>query len=131
MSRHWSLELRGLTSAKARKWMVRFLILGLLGLFLGSCSSWQAAQLYREGSLALEKGEFDLAVSDLEAAAALQPDSSEIQNHLGIAYEGSGEIEDARRAFERAVALDCDNASASTNLEALREAHWSRESSLP
>jgi Flp pilus assembly protein TadD len=52
-------------------------------------------------------------------AAALKPESSKIQNHLGIAYERTGEQAAALAAFERAVELDCDNAAASANLASL------------
>ena len=48
------------------------------------------------------------------------PEASEVQNHLGIAYQAAGRKNDALAAYERAVALDCDNAAAQHNLEALR-----------
>ena len=46
------------------------------------------------------------------------PDASEIQNHLGLAYVEAGREADALRAFQRAVALDCDNQAARQNLRA-------------
>ena len=52
-------------------------------------------------------------------ASERAPQASEIHNHLGIAYLGVGRTEDARRSFERAVALDCDNRAAQSNLRAL------------
>ena len=83
------------------------------------CSNWRASQLYQSGSHALDEGDSTRAVSDLMQAAALKPESSEIQNHLGIAYERTGDEAAALAAFERAVELDCDNAAASANLTAL------------
>ncbi len=52
----------------------------------------------------------------LEAAAERVPHASEVHNHLGLAYQAAGRPGDARRAFERAVALDCDDRAARENL---------------
>ena len=97
---------------------VAFMVCFLAAFHIG-CSNWQASQFYQSGSHALDEGDSRRAVSDLEQAALLKPDSSEIQNHLGIAYERSGQPAAALAAFERAVELDCDNAAASANLTAL------------
>ena len=83
------------------------------------CGTWQAAQLYQSGSRALESGELELAVADLESAAKLEPERSEIRNHLGLAYAAAGNVGAAEHAFEAAIALDCENAAARRNLEAL------------
>ena len=88
-----------------------------LGLALVGCASFQAARLYRSGSNALERGETTRAIADLEHAAELLPHASEVQNHLGLAYDAAGRPEAAQQAFERAVALDCDNEAAQQNLE--------------
>ncbi|HEY5656747.1 MAG TPA: tetratricopeptide repeat protein [Myxococcota bacterium] len=80
------------------------------------CATYEGARLYRRGSDALERGDVERAVADLERAAALVPHASEIQNHLGLAYRASGRDADALRAFRRAVALDCDNRQALHNL---------------
>src|SRR5204862_1748691 len=74
-----------------------------------SCSAIEGARLYREGTQALERGDADSAVRSLERAAERVPQASEVQNHLGLAYLASGRRDDAVRAFERAVALDCNN----------------------
>jgi len=87
----------------------------LLALALG-CASFRAARLYQEGSLALERGEVAHAVAALEHAARLAPEASEIQNHLGLAYQAADRPDAALQAFRRAVALDCDNQPAAHNL---------------
>ena len=94
---------------------------------LGGCASspvasWQGARLYVSGSQALEAGRTDEAVRDLERAAELAPQASEIQNHLGAAYAAQGRDAEALVAFERAVELDCDNDAAQQNLRAARSA---------
>jgi len=83
------------------------------------CASWRAAQLYQSGTQALSSGEIEQAVSELERAARLQPDASEIQNHLGLAKLASGDHDAAEAAFERAVELDCDNDAARRNLASI------------
>lgn len=95
------------------------LVLGL-ALLLAGCASFDATRAFHNGTNALERGEHERAVAELERAAALVPDSSAVQNHLGIAYEASGRPEDARRAYERAVELSCENEAAQRNLRAIR-----------
>jgi Flp pilus assembly protein TadD len=67
------------------------------------------------------RGDAERAVADLERAAVLTPQASEVQNHLGLAYGALGRDDDAVRAFERAVEIDCDNRAAQQNLRAARE----------
>jgi Flp pilus assembly protein TadD len=85
---------------------------------LAGCASFQAARLYQSGTAALDAGEPERAVADLERAGALAPQASEVQNHLGLAYAAAGRPDDAERAFRRAVELDCENAAARENLRA-------------
>ena len=94
---------------------------------LSGCATYQGARLYDRGTLALERGDAAAAVADLERASALVPHASEVQNHLGLAYEAQGRSADARAAFERALALDCDNEAARQNLRAAE----SRASAAP
>jgi Flp pilus assembly protein TadD len=87
---------------------------------VAGCADLEARRFYRAGTDALDRGDSQRAVADLERAAALEPEISAIQNHLGIAYEDAGRSEDALLAYERAVALDCDNRAAEANLRELR-----------
>lgn len=92
----------------------------LLAFVLGGCQSeaaraFRGARHYAAGSEALERGASARAVFELSLAAELVPHASEIQNHLGLAYLAEGDVTRARRAFERAVELDCDNAAAAAN----------------
>jgi Flp pilus assembly protein TadD len=99
---------------------IRLLAVLALALVLGGatagCATWQGARLYRSGSAALDRGETGRAIDELERAAELVPRASEVQNHLGLAYQQAGREADARRAFARAVELDCDNEAARENL---------------
>jgi Flp pilus assembly protein TadD len=94
------------------------LLLLLAQLDSSGCASYRGARLYHAGTLSLEKGDTRLAISQLEEAASLVPQASEIENHLGLAYLEDGRRPDALRAFERAVELDCSNAAARENLAA-------------
>ena len=96
--------------------MRRLLLSVALAACLTGCASWEGAQLYQRGTDALQRGDAS-AVADLERASQLVPQASEIQNHLGLAYEASGRDDDALAAFRRAVELDCDNAAAVANLK--------------
>jgi len=95
-----------------------FLVATLLFAVAG-CASLEGARLYRSGTEALERGDAERATDRLSRAAHLLPQASEVQNHLGLAHLAAGRRAEARRAFERAVLLDCDNASARHNLAAV------------
>jgi Flp pilus assembly protein TadD len=93
------------------------LLLALLG-----CSSVEGYRHFQAGNEALDRGDSASAVAELERAAVLAPEQSEIFNHLGLAYVAAGRRADALFAFERAVALDCDNRAAAANLHAAQVA---------
>jgi Flp pilus assembly protein TadD len=90
----------------------------VLALAFAGCAQFQGARLYQSGTEALDRGDSEQAIADLERAAERVPDASEVQNHLGLAYAAAGRDEDALRAFHRAVDLDCDNHAAAQNLRA-------------
>ena len=89
---------------------------GVLALGLSGCTSYQGARLYQSGTLALDRGDSARAIEELERAAELVPEASEVQNHLGLAYASAGRNADARKAFQRAVDIDCGNLAAAENL---------------
>jgi Flp pilus assembly protein TadD len=80
------------------------------------CASFEGARLYTSGTEALDRGEPAVAVDELQRAATLLPEASEVHNHLGLAYQAAGRPGEAESAFRRAVDLDCDNAAAVENL---------------
>ncbi|MCZ6783218.1 MAG: tetratricopeptide repeat protein [Proteobacteria bacterium] len=96
------------------------MVLVLLVALVSGCASFRAARLYGSGTDALDRGDPGRAIAELEQAAALAPQASEIQNHLGLAYGAEGREAEARDAFERALELDCDNHAARENLLVLR-----------
>jgi tetratricopeptide (TPR) repeat protein len=107
------------------------LLLGaLVASLLAGCAAFEGARLYERGTQALDRGDPAAAIADLEHAAELVPQSSEIQNHLGLAHEAAGQDEAALQAFQRAVALDCSNEAAQQNLAAA-EARRARLAARP
>jgi Flp pilus assembly protein TadD len=112
----------------AAAWVRMTVLIGLWSAITG-CAAWSATRLYESGTHALDRGDTPRAVADLEEAARLLPDSSEIQNHLGIAYEAAGREPSALAAYRRAVALDCSNDAAVRNLRAA-EARWAPGASV-
>jgi len=107
----------GMTRPLCRPLAPALLLLALLP----GCASFEGARLYNSGTDALDRGEPARAAADLERAAELVPEASEVQNHLGLAYAELGRDADAERAFRRAVELDCDNAAARENLRAAEQ----------
>jgi Flp pilus assembly protein TadD len=106
---------------------VRFLLAAVLASLLVACATTSATRLFRSGTTALDRGDSVAAVRDLEEAARILPESSAVHNHLGLAYAASQRDADALAAFERAVALDCDNQAAQSNLaQARARAHVAR-----
>ena len=94
------------------------LTLFLIALTSAGCTTFRGARLYSSGTEAFDRGDVTRAIADLERAAELVPQASEIQNHLGLAYAADGRHGEALLAFRRAVALDCDNQAARGNLRA-------------
>lgn len=98
--------------------MIRLAAIALAVVGQLGCASLEGYRHFDAGSAALDRGDAATAVRELEQAALLVPERSEVHNHLGIAYSAAGRPQDARLAFERAVALDCDNREAAANLAA-------------
>ncbi len=89
--------------------------MGLVGPTTG-CVSVEAGRHLEAGNAALDAGRPAQAVAHFEAAIAVWPEASELHNHLGIALAADGRHRATLAAFERAVALDCDNQAAQQNL---------------
>ncbi|MCL4179800.1 MAG: tetratricopeptide repeat protein [Verrucomicrobia bacterium] len=72
-----------------------------------------------DGERLLGEGQYEQAAQRLERAVQLIPDNTQAWNHLGLAYHRVGRLEDATRAYEQALALDRELASARFNLGCL------------
>lgn len=65
---------------------------------------------------ALERGETEAAISQLEKAIAIQPDNAGLWCTLGAAYRRSDSFDASRQAYERALALKPDYLQVLSNL---------------
>lgn len=80
-------------------------------------SPTETAQTYASlGQLYTRKGDFNLAVTWLEKARTLEPNSARLLLALAIAYEHVGRTRDAQAAYHSALAQDPGNAQALNNL---------------
>jgi lipoprotein NlpI len=61
---------------------------------------------YNRGTSYEDKGEFDLAIADLDRAVEIEPKYKEAFVNLGYAYDGKGDYERAIAAYGKAIDLD-------------------------
>jgi len=59
--------------------------------------------LYQNGTSALDRGDSQQAVVELERAAELVPEASEVQNHLGLAANAMRSLRFAARLLSTAT----------------------------
>src|ERR1039458_1080750 len=102
-----------------------------------ACSSSRDGGAWKEqnsyGSQMARKGFWREALFRYEKAAAQHPESAEIQNNLGVAYESVGETSYALAAYKRALELAPQDAKIKRNYARFAEYYTSvqRASSLP
>jgi len=63
-----------------------------------------------KGRAAIDLGDLDVAIAELSRAASLAPLSAQVQNLLGVAFEGKGMRQRALDSFQNAVHLSKNNA---------------------
>lgn len=86
---------------------------------LSACGFFEADALYKSGSQALERGQYQECIEQLEKAKALVPNlSSFIRNNLGVCYDRVGKNKDAWFEYRRAVINNPQNNPALKNFGA-------------
>jgi tetratricopeptide (TPR) repeat protein len=75
-----------------------------------------AAALRGRGYLLLVEKQYPQAIADLRRAADLDPKNADGWAWLGQAYHNSGSVADARACYEKAIAIDPNNAAAQEGL---------------
>jgi Flp pilus assembly protein TadD len=73
------------------------------------------------GITVAQRGLWREAIYRWERAAELDPSYASAHNNLGVAYENQGDLDKARAAYERALALEPGNATIRQNYELFRE----------
>ena len=79
---------------------------------------------------ALDVGNAPLAVTLLEEAVRLRPESAQLRYKLGVAWQASGEFARARSSYERALELDERHARAHNNLGCLLQAQGEPQAAI-
>jgi len=90
--------------------------LALLLALLAGCMP-PGPRALRDGKRLMEEGKYPQAIEELKAATRLLGGTNALAwNYLGLAYHHAGELGDAERAYQRALALNHDLSEARFNL---------------
>ena len=98
--------------------LVLFLTIPAFSLSFDALPGYQdeGMKLYVRGTGKLQERNYVEAVTDLTRAVKLRPDIAEAFHNLGFAFEKTGDLRNAARAYERALNLKPDYPSALNNL---------------
>ncbi|MDP8254284.1 MAG: tetratricopeptide repeat protein [Candidatus Alcyoniella australis] len=72
-------------------------------------------------TMLFERGEHRRALEHFRRAVRLAPESAAARNNLGVALQGLGRVDAARRAFEQALKIDPQNPDALYNLARINQ----------
>lgn len=75
------------------------------------------------GIAVAQRGLWKEATYRWERAAELDPTYAAAWNNLAVAYEHEGKFDEARKAYEKAVALDANNVMIRQNYDLFKEIH--------
>jgi Flp pilus assembly protein TadD len=102
--------------------------LALVAILLGATVAPMAADARSDAKKQVEfgisvaqRGLWREAIYRWERAAEIDPTYAAAQNNLAIAYEHEGDFDKARTAYEKALALDPNNAFIKQNYDLFRE----------
>lgn len=98
--------------------LVLFLTIPAFSLSFDALPSYQdeGMKLYVSGTGKLQERNYVEAVTDLTRAVKLRPDIAEAFHNLGFAFERTGDLRNAARAYDRALNLKPNYPSALNNL---------------
>src|SRR5215216_2271804 len=105
----------------------RFLALTLLMSAASAPTAWaadkrgQAKEQVEFGIQGAQRGLWKEAIYRWERAAQLDPTYAAAFNNLAVAYEHEGQLSKAREAYEKALALDPNNALVRQNYDLFKE----------
>ncbi len=105
--------------------MIRFSLLLAALLIAISCSSnpekkrSKSDLLYAMGTNHMMKKQYTQALDKLVKAEKIDPENSQIQNNLGMAYYFKGDMSSAKKHLSMSLSIDTNNADARNNLASI------------
>ena len=104
----------------------RQLVIGLLLVLVSAPAVWaeqrgEAKQQVEFGIQVAQRGLWHEAIYRWERAAQLDPTYAAAFNNLAVAYEHEGQLAKARGAYEKALALEPNNALVRQNYDLFKE----------
>ena len=105
------------------RWFKAFLVLGVVAL---ASPAWadarsNAREQVEFGINVAQRGLWREAIYRWEKAVEIDPMYAAAYNDLGIAYEHEGQLDKARKAYEKALALEPNNAQIRQNYDLFKE----------
>ncbi|MDI6640735.1 MAG: tetratricopeptide repeat protein [Elusimicrobiota bacterium] len=77
------------------------------------------ADLIEAGKFYFVNTKFDKAIEEFKKALKFNPNDPEIYYNLGLAYESKGELDEARKMYEKAVEINPNYSLAKEHLSKL------------
>ncbi len=105
----------------ARAISVAILFLAFTGVSAAAEQRGEAKEQVEFGIQVAQRGLWKEAIYRWERATQLDPTYAAAFNNLAVAYEQAGELDKARAAYEKAVALDPENAMIRQNFDLFKE----------
>ena len=105
----------------ARAFSVAILILVFTGVPAAAEQRGEAKEQVEFGIQVAQRGLWKEAIYRWERATQLDPTYAAAFNNLAVAYEQAGQLDKARAAYEKGVALDPENAMIRQNFDLFKE----------
>jgi len=105
------------------RWVKAFLVLGAVALAVPAWADARsnAREQVEFGINVAQRGLWREAIYRWEKAVEIDPMYAAAYNDLGIAYEHEGQLDKARKAYEKALALEPNNAQIRQNYDLFKE----------
>ncbi|HEV2318505.1 MAG TPA: tetratricopeptide repeat protein [Verrucomicrobiae bacterium] len=116
----WPLSLWAWARRAPRFWI--FVLVAVLAAALSGCAPAGTHALLK-GKKYLDEGDYADAAGEFKSATEEMATNAEAWNYLGVAEQHTGQLEDAAKAYQRALELDRDLTEAHYNLGCL----WMQE----
>jgi len=105
------------------RWLTALVVLGAVALAVPAWADTRsnAREQVEFGINVAQRGLWREAIYRWEKAVEIDPMYAAAYNDLGIAYEHEGQLDKARKAYEKALALEPNNAQIRQNYDLFKE----------